>query len=84
MNLASLKLHAVKHEHGVVNVEDSRCVAASIPSRNMDMARLFAAGPDLLKALQEMLSAFQDHEQYDEDSAEVIKMARAAINKATT
>ena len=45
-------------------------------------AHLIAAAPDLLSALQEMISVFQDHEQYDEESAEVISMARAAIAKA--
>lgn len=45
-------------------------------------ARLIAAGPDLLSALQEMMSVFQDHEQYDEESAEVVNIARAAIAKA--
>lgn len=45
-------------------------------------AHLIAAAPDLLSALQEMMSVFQDHEQYDEESAEVVSIARAAIAKA--
>jgi len=45
-------------------------------------ANLIAAAPDLLSALQEMMSVFKDHEQYDEESAEVVSMARAAIAKA--
>jgi hypothetical protein len=40
------------------------------------------ATPDLLSALEEMMAVFQDHEQYDEESAEVIQSARAAIAKA--
>lgn len=43
---------------------------------------LIAAAPELLSALEEMMSVFQDHEQYDEESAEVVSMARAAIAKA--
>jgi len=45
-------------------------------------AHLIAAAPDLLSALREMMSVFQDHEQYDEESAEVVSIARAAIAKA--
>ena len=45
-------------------------------------AHLFASAPDLLSALEEMMSVFQDHEQYDEESAEVVSIARAAIAKA--
>jgi hypothetical protein len=45
-------------------------------------ARLIAAAPGLLSALEEMMAVFQDHEQYDEDSAEVIQSAREAIRKA--
>ena len=45
-------------------------------------AHLIAAAPDLLSALEEMMSVFQDHEQYDEESAEVVSIARAAIAKA--
>lgn len=45
-------------------------------------AHLISAAPDLLSALEEMMSVFQDHEQYDEDSAEVISFARVAIAKA--
>ena len=36
-----------------------------------------------IHALTEMMSVFQGHKQYDEESAEVISMARAAIAKAT-
>ena len=45
-------------------------------------ARLISAAPDLLSALREMMAVFQDHEQYDEESAEVVSIARAAIAKA--
>ena len=45
-------------------------------------ARLISSAPDLLSALEEMMSVFQDHEQYDEESAEVVSIARAAIAKA--
>ena len=46
-------------------------------------ARLIAAAPDLVLALQAMLCQFQDHEQYDRDGADaaVINIARAAIAK---
>ncbi len=46
-------------------------------------ARLMAAAPDLVLALQAMLCQFQDHEQYGEDDAAAINIARAAIAKAT-
>lgn len=45
-------------------------------------ARLISAAPELLSALKEMMSVFQDHEQYDEESAEVVSVSRAAIAKA--
>jgi len=46
-------------------------------------ARLIAASPELLLALQEMYSMFYAHEQYDDESAVAVKLARAAINLAT-
>ena len=49
---------------------------------NLANAHLISAAPDLLSALEEMMSVFQDHEQYDEESAEVVSIARAAIAKA--
>ena len=49
---------------------------------NLANANLISAAPDLLSALKEMMSVFQDHEQYDEESAEVVSIARAAIAKA--
>jgi hypothetical protein len=42
-------------------------------------ARLIAAAPEMLEALREMLSMFGDHEQYDEDSAQVISQTRQVI-----
>ena len=45
-------------------------------------ARLIAAAPDMLDALREMLSMFGDHEQYDDDSAQVIAQTRQVIAKA--
>jgi hypothetical protein len=45
-------------------------------------ALLIAAAPDLLSALEKMMAVFQDHEQYDEESAEVIQSARATLRKA--
>ena len=51
-------------------------------SEGMANARLISAAPDLLSTLKEMMSVFQDHEQYDEESAEVVSIARAAIAKA--
>jgi hypothetical protein len=45
-------------------------------------ARLIAAAPEMLEALREMLSMFGDHEQYDEDSAQVISQTRQVIAKA--
>ncbi len=46
-------------------------------------ARLIAASPDLLSAIQEMYSMFYAHEQYDDNSAAAVKLARASINLAT-
>ncbi len=45
-------------------------------------ARLIAAAPEMLEALREMLSMFVDHEQYDEDSAQVISQTRQVLAKA--
>ena len=45
-------------------------------------ARLIAAAPEMLEALREMLSMFGDHEQYDDDSAQVIAQTRQVIAKA--
>ena len=45
-------------------------------------AVLFAAAPEMLDALREMLSMFGDHEQYDDDSAQVIAQTRQVIAKA--
>ena len=47
----------------------------------MANARLIAAAPEMLEALREMLSMFGDHEQYDEDSAQVISQTRQVIAK---
>jgi hypothetical protein len=55
---------------------------AEIGPSTIANARLIAAAPDLLSALEEMMSVFQDHEQYDEESAEVIQSARSALRKA--
>ena len=44
-------------------------------------ARLIAAAPEMLEALREMLSMFGDHEQYDDDSAQVIAQTRQVIAK---
>jgi hypothetical protein len=54
----------------------------ALHSGNLANAHLISAAPDLLSALEEMMSVFQDHEQYDEESAEVVGAARAAIAKA--
>lgn len=47
-------------------------------------ARLIAAAPELLAALEEMNALFADHAQYDEEGHETaaIKAAQAAIAKA--
>jgi hypothetical protein len=55
---------------------------ARLPKNALANAHLISAAPDLLSALEEMMSVFQDHEQYDEESAEVIQSSRAAIRKA--
>ena len=55
---------------------------ARLPENALANARLIASAPDLLSALEEMMSVFQDHEQYDEESAEVIQSARSALRKA--
>jgi hypothetical protein len=54
----------------------------ALHSGNIANAHLISAAPDLLSALEEMMSVFQDHEQYDEESAEVIQSAREALRKA--
>lgn len=46
-------------------------------------ARLIAAAPQLLEALQEMFALFEAHAQYDDDSAAAVKLARQAITRAT-
>ena len=46
-------------------------------------ARLIAAAPDLLAALDGMLDQFEDNEQYCDDDAAVIATAREAIAQAT-
>lgn len=46
-------------------------------------ARLIVAAPELLEALQEMFALFEAHEQYDDDSAAAVKLARLALTKAT-
>lgn len=47
-------------------------------------ARLIAAAPELLAALEDMFALFADHAQYDEDGHEAaaVAVARAAIAKA--
>ena len=57
-------------------------VNACMGAESKSNARLIAAAPELLAALKAMLSMFRDHEQYDDDSAQVIAEARAAISKA--
>ena len=47
-----------------------------------DAAHWKTQAKDSLAALKAMLSMFRDHEQYDDDSAQVIAEARAAIAKA--
>ncbi len=74
---APITLERIETSLGLIEIHDM----TNEPNGNFN---LMLAAPDLLVSLQEMLAVFQDHEQYDEDSAEVIKMARAAINKATT
>jgi len=48
-------------------------------------ARLIAAAPELLAALEEMYALYADHAQYDEEGHETaaINSARAAIARAT-
>lgn len=57
-------------------------VNACMGAESKSNARLIAAAPDLLAALKAMLSMFGDHEQYDDDSAQVIAEAREALAKA--
>lgn len=57
-------------------------VVHGIDSKSEANANLIATAPELLSALKEMMAVFQDHEQYDEESAEVVSIARAAIAKA--
>ena len=47
-----------------------------------DAAHWKTQAKDSLAALKAMLSMFGDHEQYDDDSAQVIAEAREALAKA--
>jgi hypothetical protein len=64
-------------------------VVANIPTRatippqeQMANARLIAAAPDLLMALQAMLDCCYDEELNDE-TVQAVRMARLAVKKAT-
>lgn len=48
-----------------------------------DLAALFAAAPDLLAALQKMVELCDDIEPDEHKTAECLRMARAAIHRAT-
>jgi hypothetical protein len=63
--------------------KDKSHLAIITPCNIEANARLIASSPDLLSALQEMYSMFCAHEQYDDDSAAAVKLARSAINLAT-
>ena len=92
-NVFNLKLRVCVHRSGVVNVETHDNVIAAIPGRDLDVARLMAASPELLDALQDMLGAWND--QFGEDACDCQPepqnqghvcqccKARAAIAKAT-
>lgn len=67
----------------LITVRDSRDgVIAGTHVNDKANAHLIAAAPDMLDALREMLSMFEDHEQYDDDSAQVIAQTRQVIAKA--
>lgn len=53
-------------------------------ARTFADARLMAAAPELLEALERMVAMFADHTQYDEEGYETaaVAVARAAIAKA--
>ena len=74
---------------GLVATLDPAMIEEEVAMKEAD-ARLIAASPSLLLALQAMLHRFEDHEQYPDGGDEslhatdaaVISMARAAIAKA--
>ena len=71
-----------KHDPTWGIIKHGKSEICALHSGNLANANLIASAPDLLSALEEMMSVFQDHEQYDEESAEVIQSSRAAIRKA--
>jgi len=74
-----------RHLH-TIEADDAIPDSTGIHGNGLDEAwanaRLVAAAPDMLEALREMLSMFGDHEQYDEDSAQVISQTRQVLAKA--
>jgi fructose-specific phosphotransferase system component IIB len=67
-----------------LKTRDNLGVSTEVLAENVvhEDAVIFAAAPEMLEALREMLSMFGDHEQYDEDSAQVISQTRQVIAKA--
>lgn len=72
---------SLTHPQGALTLANIQTFAPHL-KEGIANANLIASAPDMLFALQEMMAVFQENEQYDEDSAEVISIARAAIAKA--
>ena len=78
-----------EHKDGIIHGEGLYVAVLTPPQFEEEVAmkaadaRLIAAAPDLVLALQAMLCQFQDHEQYDREGADAaaINIARAAIAK---
>ena len=76
----------------LIRDENGFCVAQAVKPANSRAAyideranaRLIAAAPDMLSALEEMQALFGDHMQYDDEGYETaaILNAQAAIAKA--
>jgi hypothetical protein len=62
---------------------DQREAVIAANERQMADAKLRAAAPELLDALQAITSAFLSHTQWNGEPPEEVKAARAAIAKAT-
>lgn len=80
-DLNPYEVYSINPSRRISDCRPNGCICHT--ERDRANARLIAAAPDLLSALYEMYSMFYAHEQYDDDSAAVVKLASEAINLAT-